>query len=59
VNTPQAQDFYRRGLGELAAGRLDAAIALIDAALREKPDFPEALRTGGYILQSRGHAVGA
>ena len=59
MNTPQAQDFYRRGLGELAAGRLDAAIALIDAALREKPDFPEALRTGGYILQSRGHAVGA
>jgi Flp pilus assembly protein TadD len=59
VNTREAQDFYRRGLAELAAGRSDAAIALIDAALRVKPDFPEALCTGGSILQSRGHAAGA
>ncbi len=50
---------YQRGLSEQAAGRLDAAIALIDAALRMKPDFPEALCSGGYILQSRGHDAGA
>lgn len=50
---------YRRGLAEQAGGRLDAAIALIDEALRLRPDFPEALCSGGYILQSRGHAAGA
>ena len=55
----EARALYRRGLAEQAAGRSDAAIALIDAALRLKPDFPEALCSGGYILQSRGHAAGA
>jgi tetratricopeptide (TPR) repeat protein len=59
VKTAEAQDFYGRGLNEQAAGRIDAAIALIDTALRLKPDFPEALCLGGYILQSRGHAAGA
>ncbi len=55
----EAHELYRRGLGEQAAGRLDAAIFLFDAALRLKPDFPEALSSGGYILQSRGYAAGA
>lgn len=55
----QAAELYRSGLREQAAGRLDAAIALIDAALRLKPEFPEALCAGGYILQSRGHDAGA
>ncbi len=57
--TGAADGLYQLGLGEQAAGRLDAAIAWFDAALRARPDFPEALCSGGYILQSRGHAVGA
>jgi tetratricopeptide (TPR) repeat protein len=54
-----ADGLYRRGLGEQAAGRIDAAIACFDAALRARPDFPEALCSGGYLLQCRGHASGA
>jgi tetratricopeptide (TPR) repeat protein len=59
VSAAEAQEFYRRGLCEQAAGRIDAAIALFDAALRLKPEFPEALCSGAYILQCRGHAAGA
>jgi tetratricopeptide (TPR) repeat protein len=55
----EADGLYRRGLGEQAAGRLEAAIGCFDNALRLKPDFPEALCSGGAILQSRGHAAGA
>jgi tetratricopeptide (TPR) repeat protein len=44
---------------EQAAGRQDAAVALLDQALQQKPDFPEALCAGAYILQTRGHAAGA
>ncbi len=55
----EAESLYRLGLGEQAAGRFDAAIACFDAALRARPDFPQALCSGGYILQSRGHAAGA
>ncbi len=54
-----ANDLYRRGMAEQAAGRLDAAIKLIDEALRLRPDFPEALFAGGFILQGRGFAAGA
>ncbi|MDI9848925.1 tetratricopeptide repeat-containing glycosyltransferase family protein [Rhodoblastus sp. 17X3] len=50
---------YRRGMEERAAGRLDAAIAMLDRALQRRPDFPEALCAGAYILQMRGHAAGA
>ncbi|MGO9388726.1 tetratricopeptide repeat protein [Rhodoblastus sp.] len=57
--TGEADTLYQIGLGEQAAGRLDAAIAWFDAALRARPDFPEALCSGGYILQSRGYAAGA
>ena len=62
-SAPQPPDsahaLYRRALAEQAAGRLDAAIALIDSALRIKPEFPEALCSGAYILQNNGHAAGA
>lgn len=51
--------FYEGGLRAQAMGRLDEAVALIDEALRRRPDFPEALSAGGYILQNRGHAAGA
>ncbi|PPQ40198.1 Tfp pilus assembly protein PilF [Rhodoblastus acidophilus] len=55
----EARAHYALGLSEQSAGRMDAAIAHLDAALRLAPDFPEALSTGGYILQSRGHIAGA
>ena len=54
-----AEELYRRGMAEQAAGRLDAAIKLIDEALRLRPDFPEALFAGGFILQGRGFAAAA
>jgi tetratricopeptide (TPR) repeat protein len=38
----RAQAHYALGLSEQAAGRIDAAIAHFDAALRLRPDFPEA-----------------
>lgn len=50
---------YRLGMAEQAAGRLDEAIALFDQALSLRPDFPEALVAGGFILQRKGHAAGA
>jgi tetratricopeptide (TPR) repeat protein len=54
-----AARLYDQGLREQAAGRIDAAIALFDQAMRLKPDFPEALCAGGFILQGRGHAAAA
>lgn len=54
-----ARALYLRGLKEKAEGRLDNAIAYIDAALASNPDFPEALCSGGYILQTAGHFDGA
>lgn len=54
-----ANFLYRAGLREQAAGRLDEAVALFDQAMRLKPDFPEALCSGGYILQGKGHAAAA
>jgi tetratricopeptide (TPR) repeat protein len=54
-----AWGLYRRGMEEQAAGRLDAAVALLDQALQRMPNFPEALCAGAYILQMRGHAAGA
>ena len=59
ISDGAAGDLYRHGLAEQAAGRLDAAIGLFDKALRLRPDFPEALFAGAFILQGRGHAAGA
>ncbi len=55
----EARALYQRGLKEKAEGRLDDAIAYIDAALAANPDFPEALCSGGYILQTNGLHDGA
>ncbi len=57
--TDEARALYHRGLKEKAEGRLESAIAFIDAALAANPDFPEALCSGGYILQTTGHHDGA
>jgi tetratricopeptide (TPR) repeat protein len=56
---PDARECYALGLRAQAAGQIDVAIAHFDAALRKKPDYPEALCAGGYIMQCRGHAPGA
>ena len=37
-----------------AKGRRQEAVALLDAALRERADFPEALCMGGFILRESG-----
>lgn len=55
----EARALYHRGLKEKAEGRLERAIELFDAALAAQPDFPEALCSGGYILQTTGHYEGA
>ena len=54
-----ARALYHRGLKEKAEGRLERAIEFFDAALAAEPDFPEALCSGGFILQSTGHHEGA
>jgi len=54
-----ADELYRRGMAEQAAGRLDAAIGLFDQAMRIRPDFPDALCAGGFILQGQGRAAAA
>jgi tetratricopeptide (TPR) repeat protein len=51
--------YYRRALTEQAAGRPEAALDALDEALRLKPEFPEALSAGAYILQIRGQYAGA
>jgi tetratricopeptide (TPR) repeat protein len=55
---PQASDaadsFYVRGAALWNAGRRQEAIAELDAALRARPDFPEALCMGAFILRQEG-----
>ena len=50
--TPEA--LYAQGVLMRRAGRRQEAVGLLDAALRAKPDFPEALCMGGYILGESG-----
>ena len=45
---------YTRGVDLWNCGRRQEAIAVLDAALRRNPDFPEALCMGGYILADSG-----
>ncbi len=45
---------YATGVAMWREGRRKEAIALLDAALRKRPDFPEALCMGGYILGKSG-----
>ena len=45
---------YARGVDLWNHGRRQEAIAVLDAALRRNPDFPEALCMGGYILADSG-----
>lgn len=54
-----ARIFYELGLRAQAAARSDEAAALLDEALRRRPEFPEALCAAAFLLQTRGHATGA
>ncbi len=45
---------YARGVALWNGGRRQEAIAVLDAALRRDPNFPEALCMGGYILADSG-----
>jgi tetratricopeptide (TPR) repeat protein len=49
-----AEALYAQGVLMWRAGRRQEAVGLVDAALRAKPDFPEALCMGGYILGESG-----
>ena len=56
---PAAEDggldsLYARGVALWNGGRRQEAIAVLDAALRRNPDFPEALCMGGYVLADSG-----
>lgn len=55
----EARALYLMGLREQGEGRIDKAIELFDAALRIRPEFPEALCSGAFILQKGGHYDGA
>jgi tetratricopeptide (TPR) repeat protein len=50
---------YARGVAMWREGRRREAVGLLDAALRENPDFPEALCMGGYILGESGKSAAA
>jgi tetratricopeptide (TPR) repeat protein len=54
-----AQALYAQGVLMWRAGRSQDAVGLLDAALRAKPDFPEALCMGGYILGESGKRAAA
>jgi Flp pilus assembly protein TadD len=45
---------YAHGAALWKLGRKQEAVAALDAALRERPDFPEALCMGAYILREQG-----
>jgi tetratricopeptide (TPR) repeat protein len=52
----RATGHYSRAVALWSAGREQEAADALDAALREKDDFAEALAMGGYILNRHGKA---
>jgi len=59
-NTPATADvFYNCGAALWNRGRAPEAIEMIDAALRARPDYPEALCLGGFILSEAGQLEAA
>jgi tetratricopeptide (TPR) repeat protein len=49
-----AEIFYNCGAALWNRGRAPEAIEMIDAALKSRPDYPEALCLGGFILGAAG-----
>jgi tetratricopeptide (TPR) repeat protein len=59
-NTPATADvFFNCGAALWNRGRAPEAIEMIDAALRARPDYPEALCLGGFILGEAGQQEAA
>jgi len=59
-NGPASADvFYNCGAALWNRGRAPEAIEMLDAALRARPDYPEALCLGGYILGAAGQPEAA
>ncbi|MGO8799115.1 MAG: DUF6165 family protein [Roseiarcus sp.] len=54
-----ADVFYNCGAALWNRGRAPEAIEMLDAALRARPDYPEALCLGAYILGEAGQAEAA
>ena len=54
ANDAPAQALYSQGTALWNAGRKQEAIALLDEALKARPDYPEALCMGGFILGQQG-----
>ncbi|MGA2042238.1 MAG: DUF6165 family protein [Roseiarcus sp.] len=54
-----AEIFYNCGAVLWNRGRATEAIEMIDAALKAKPDYPEALCLGGFILSEAGQTDAA
>jgi tetratricopeptide (TPR) repeat protein len=55
----RAARHYSRAVALFSQGREPEAADALDAALREKPDFAEALGMGGFILGRRGKTEAA
>src|ERR1700683_894136 len=59
-NTPATADvLYNCGAALWNRGRAPEAIEMLDAALRARPDYPEALCLGAYILCEAGQPEAA
>jgi tetratricopeptide (TPR) repeat protein len=54
-----ADIFYNCGAALWNRGRAPEAIEMLDAALRARPDYPEALCLGGFILGEAGQSDAA
>jgi tetratricopeptide (TPR) repeat protein len=54
-----ADVFYNCGAALWNRGRAPEAIEMLDAALRARPDYPEALCLGGFILSEAGQPEAA
>jgi tetratricopeptide (TPR) repeat protein len=54
-----ADVFYNCGAAFWNRGRAPEAIEMLDAALKARPDYPEALCLGGYILSEAGQSEAA
>ena len=60
VDGPAPADiFYNCGAALWNRGRAPEAIEMLDAALRARPDYPEALCLGGFILGEAGQTDAA
>jgi tetratricopeptide (TPR) repeat protein len=57
--TESADVFYNCGAALWNRGRAPEAIEMLDAALRARPDYPEALCLGGFILGETGQTEAA